>query len=189
MEGRVLIDSSVVLSHYQVNSLLLARDRKQKFVFGSLDLGISNVELELSSNFVQLPDKQRLDWSQLLEIVDNELSCYAVRDNQIEKIHYFSQMFNRYYSLMPTRRAPTMLISGIPMHRIKDTDPHQDTFSKIKAIVPFSGQVLDTTMGLGYTAVEAANTAEHVTTIELDPIVEAVCRANPSNHPADRRFV
>ena len=179
VEGRVLIDSSVVLSHYQVNSLLLARDRKQKFVFGSLDLGISNVELELSSNFVQLPDKQRLDWSQLLEIVDNELSCYAVRDNQIEKIHYFSQMFNRYYSLMPTRRAPTMLISGIPMHRIKDTDPHQDTFSKIKAIVPFSGQVLDTTMGLGYTAVEAANTAEHVTTIELDPTVEAVCRANP----------
>jgi predicted methyltransferase len=159
--------------------LLSARDNGQQFVYESVDLGISKVEIELSSDHVLLPDDQRLDWAQLREIGGNELSCYLVRDSQIEKIHFFSQMFNRYYSLMPTRRAPTMLISGIPMHRIKKTDPYQDTLSKVKAVAPLSGRVLDTTMGLGYTAVEAAKMAEHVTTIELDPTVEAVCQHNP----------
>jgi hypothetical protein len=72
-----------------------------------------------------------------------------------------------------------MLISGLSMHRIKDTEPHKDTLAKIKAVVPVSGRVLDTTMGLGYTAIAAAKTAEHVTTIELDPTVVEVCRANP----------
>ena len=34
-------------------------------------------------------------------------------------------------------------------------------------------------MGLGYTAIEAARTADHVTTIELDPAVTEICRLNP----------
>ena len=176
---RPLIDSLIVLSHFQANSLLFARDSGLQFVNVSLNLGISDAEIKLSSNHVQLPDDQRLDWAQIREIVDNELACYLVRDGQIEKINFFSQMFNRFYSLMPTRSAPTMLISGIPMHRIKNTDPHLDTLSKIKPVAPLNGQVLDTTMGLGYTAIEAAKTAEHVTTIELDPTVEAICRHNP----------
>ncbi|MCP5098806.1 MAG: methyltransferase, partial [Chloroflexi bacterium] len=82
-------------------------------------------------------------------------------------------------SLMPTESAPTMLISGITMHRIKHTNPHLDTLEKIKAAKPVVGNVLDTTMGLGYTAIAAAKTADHVTTIELDPTVVEVCRANP----------
>ena len=65
------------------------------------------------------------------------------------------------------------------MHRIKDTEPHQDTLEKIRAIKPLVGQVLDTATGLGYTAIEAARTAEHVTTIELDPAAINVCRLNP----------
>ncbi|MEJ2753897.1 MAG: methyltransferase domain-containing protein, partial [Chloroflexota bacterium] len=31
----------------------------------------------------------------------------------------------------------------------------------------------------GYTAVEASRTADHVTTIELDPAVVEICRSNP----------
>jgi predicted methyltransferase len=50
---------------------------------------------------------------------------------------------------------------------------------KIKAIRPVTGEVLDTTTGLGYTAIEAAKTADHVTTIELDPTVLAIARQNP----------
>ena len=72
-----------------------------------------------------------------------------------------------------------MLVSGIPMHRIKDTNPQQDTLEKIRSIKPVVGQVLDTATGLGYTAILAARTAEHVTTIELDPAVLQVCRVNP----------
>jgi predicted methyltransferase len=72
-----------------------------------------------------------------------------------------------------------MLISGIPMHRIKDTNPYQDTRNKIKAIAPVKGEVLDTTTGLGYTAIEAAKTARHVTTIEIDPVAQDIARQNP----------
>jgi predicted methyltransferase len=65
------------------------------------------------------------------------------------------------------------------MHRIKDTDPFIDTLEKIRAIKPVVGQVLDTATGLGYTAIQAAKSAEHVMTIELDPAALQICRSNP----------
>jgi predicted methyltransferase len=71
-----------------------------------------------------------------------------------------------------------MLISGIPMHRIKDTNPEKDTRQKIKAAHPM-GRVLDTATGLGYTAISAAESAELVMTIELDPAAQDICRRNP----------
>jgi predicted methyltransferase len=55
----------------------------------------------------------------------------------------------------------------------------QDTREKIKSIAPLTGQVLDTATGLGYTAITAAETAESVTTIELDPTVLEIGRLNP----------
>jgi predicted methyltransferase len=65
------------------------------------------------------------------------------------------------------------------MHRIKGTDPYKDTLSKIKAVSPIIGRVLDTTTGLGYTAIEASKTADEVITVELDPAVLEIARRNP----------
>jgi predicted methyltransferase len=170
---------SPVISHYQAHEILEATAAGLGDVTTSLDLNRTKVKVIFNSGFILLPDGQRLSQEQLQAVQENELACYSVRENELERIQFFSEAFNRYYSLMPTRGAPTMLISGIPMHRIKDTDPHQDTLSKIKAVKPLTGPVLDTTMGLGYTAVEAARTADHVTTIELDPAVTEICRRNP----------
>lgn len=72
-----------------------------------------------------------------------------------------------------------MLIAGFVMHRIKDIDPMQDTRGKIAAIAPVTGRVLDTATGLGYTAIEAAKTADEVVTIELDPGAQEIARLNP----------
>ena len=72
-----------------------------------------------------------------------------------------------------------MLIAGFVMHRIKDVDPMQDTLRKIAAISPIVGRVLDTATGLGYTAIEAAKTADEVVTIELDPGAQQIARLNP----------
>jgi predicted methyltransferase len=171
--------TAIVLSHFQVKEIYGGRQSGASIVATSLDLGLTMAEVHLHSRHISLPDTQVLTWSQLDVINQNELSCFRIDGNEIEKLQLFSEAQNRFYSLMPTRRAPTMLISGIPMHRIKDTDPYQDTLSKIGTITPVTGQVLDTTMGLGYTAIEAARTAEHVTTIELDPTVTALCRHNP----------
>ncbi len=168
-----------VLSHFQANQLLKARDAGLRETAVSLDLNLTQTAVALTPGGIHLPDTQSLTWAQLEEIAANELACYTVENSQIEKIQFFSEQLNRFYSLMPTEAAPTMLISGIPMHRIKGTDPHRDTLSKIKAVAPVTGEVLDTTMGLGYTAIEAAKTAVHVTTIELDPTVIEVCRRNP----------
>src|ERR1043166_360472 len=115
-----------------------------------------------------LPDGQHLSWAQIEEIAGTQTVCFLVVDSRIDKIQFFSSELNRLYSLMPTERAPTMLVSGIPMHRIKGIDPHEDTLRKIRSVAPVSGRVLDTTTGLGYTALEAARTAAEVITIELD---------------------
>src|SRR5260370_3769300 len=80
---------------------------------------------------------------------------------------------------MPAKGAPSMLIAGFVMHRIKDVDPMQDTLRKIAAISPIVGRVLDTATGLGYTAIEAAKTADEVVTIELDPGAQEIARLNP----------
>jgi len=72
-----------------------------------------------------------------------------------------------------------MLIAGFTMHRIVDIDPLQDTLKKVATISPIVGSVLDTATGLGYTAIEAARTAQHVVTIELDPGAQQIARLNP----------
>jgi predicted methyltransferase len=128
---------------------------------------------------VVFPDEQWLPWDSLEEIGQSETGCFVVKHNEAVKIQRFSKFLGRVYSLMPTERAPTLLVSGIPMHRIKGTDPQRDTLTKIRAIAPVTGRVLDTCTGLGYTAIEAAKTAEQVVTIELDPAVLEVARLNP----------
>ena len=38
--------------------------------------------------------------------------------------------------LTPGRAIWWLLVAGFPMHRIKNTNPHQDTLEKIKAVIP-----------------------------------------------------
>ena len=145
----------------------------------SLDLNLTESEVKLEPECVLFPSEERLDWRSVEEISTNETACYYVEDHAARAIKGFSEFSGRVYGLMPTASAPTMLISGIPMHRIKDTNPYQDTLNKIKAITPLKGEVLDTTTGLGYTAIEAAKTARHVVTVEIDPVAQEITRLNP----------
>jgi predicted methyltransferase len=149
----------------------------------SLDLNLSESEIKLESDGVVFPTGERLDWQSVEEIRANETGCYLIEQGAARVIKGYSEFSGRVYGLMGTGSAPTMLISGIPMHRIKDTNPYQDTRNKIKAIAPVKGEVLDTTTGLGYTAIEAAKTARHVTTIEIDPVAQDIARQNPWSLP------
>lgn len=169
----------IILSHFQAARFLQAREDGQDKVECSLDLEMTATMVALTHSGVALPDGQLLSWSHLAEIAANESACYLVEKGEIQRIKFFSDYLNRVYTLYPTQSAPTMLVSGIPMHRIKGIDPRQDTQRKIKALGPIRGRVLDTTMGLGYTAIEAAKMAEAVITIELDPTVVKLCRLNP----------
>lgn len=169
----------IVLSHFQARQMLAARKDGQASATVSLDLNLTESEVKLQSEGVLFPAGESLEWNSLEEISANAVGCYIVKDHAAKAIKGFSEFSGRVYGLMPTTSAPTMLISGIPMHRIKDTNPRQDTLNKIKAIAPIKGDVLDTTTGLGYTAIEAAKTARRLVTIEIDPTAQEIARLNP----------
>jgi hypothetical protein len=169
----------IVLSHVQAKQLLEARRSGAARWEASPDLNRSRVEVEIGAEGVRFPGGPRVSWHDLETIREAERSCFAVDDGLCEKIQVFSEATNRFYSLMPTGEAPTMLVSGFPMHRVKGVGPHQDTLRKVKTIAPLAGQVLDTATGLGYTAIEAAKTAGRVITVELDPAALDIARANP----------
>ncbi len=182
----------IVLSTYQIKPLLKVHGQ-QSAASVSPDLGLTTVDVGLDADGIHFPGGECLTWEDAAEIVDSETSCFSLEGGEIRKIQAFSETTNRHCSLMPTTGAPTLLIAGFPMHRIKNIDPHHDTLNKINAARP-SGQVLDTSMGLGYTAIEAAHTSEHVITVELDPTVVEIARQNPwsrelfSNPKIERRI-
>jgi predicted methyltransferase len=177
-------ESPIVVSWVQVAPLVRARAAGEATAATSPDLGLSTVEARLTPEGILYPAEADgavvLGWAAAERIAGDQNKCFTVgTDGVASEIAVFSEHTGWRRSLMPTSGAPTMLVSGIPMHRIKDTDPHADTLAKIKAIAPVVGRVLDTATGLGYTAIEAAGTAEEVVTIELDPAGLEVARQNP----------
>jgi len=176
-------DHPWVLSSLHVEPLLLARQAGRETATTSLDLGLSQVELALEAEGVVLPGGEPLPWDEVERIAGNPSACFAFEEGKAYKIQRFSEVRNRVNVLLPTGRAPTVLISGVQMHRVRDVDPWQDTETKIRTIAPVTGRVLDTCTGLGYTAIAAARTASEVVTIELDPAMLEVARLNPWSRP------
>jgi predicted methyltransferase len=168
----------IVLSYLQASTLLNARQSGVESVDVSLDLNLTKERVGSTPTWPTRNGKPILPWDAIETIAADKEHCYWVENGAATVIRGYSEMTGRYYSLYPTESAPTMVVAGFPMHRIKDTDPHRDTLAKIKAIAPVGGAVLDTCTGLGYTAIEAARTAASVTTIELDPVAQDICRQN-----------
>ncbi len=169
----------IVLSHVQIEPLLRARDAGEASATTSADLGRSETRVTLDDEGILYPTGERLRWEDAAHIAKNDTVCFTLSGGEIADIRVFSQTTNWVRSLYPTLSAPTMLVSGVPMHRIKNTDPWRDTLTKVKTIAPLTGRVLDTATGLGYTAILAAETATEVVTIELDPAGLEIARANP----------
>ncbi len=168
-----------IISHFQARLLLDGHKAGQAQVKTTPDLGLTTITVSLTRTGAIYPDGVGLSWAQIDDVVDDENSCFIIEDDGLRKIQAFSQVTNRHSSLYPTSGAPTLLLAGWPMHRIKDTDPMRDTQSKIRALGRIHGQALDTNTGLGYTAIALSQTAAHVTTIEIDPAVLEVARQNP----------
>ena len=173
-----------VLSALQARPLLAARRSRQDVATTSLDLGLTTRDLALTATGITLPDGATLTWESIERIhaaPKDTLAapCFRLEQGTLHRLHTFSETTQRPLSLVATRSAPTLLLAGFTMHRIKDTDPQRDTQAKVRSIAPLVGRVLDTTTGLGYTAIAAARTAEAVLTIERDPAVLRLARHNP----------
>jgi uncharacterized protein len=149
----------------------------------SLDLGKTQTTVSLHDDYVELPDQARVSLDQLRKIAKREDDVFAVRGDTVEKVISFSNATRLTYKLRPTTDWPALEISGILMHRIKGTTPKQDAQAKLRLVSPVHGEVLDTCMGLGYTAILAAATAQAVTAIEKDENVLEMARLNPYSQP------
>jgi len=95
-------------------------------------------------------------------------------------VKFFDEKTKKFYRLLPTSTWPTLEISGIHMHRIKEIDPKTDSEIKIKALGKIYGRVLDICTGLGYTAILAARrkSVKKVVTIEKDENVIKIAIQN-----------
>ncbi len=96
-------------------------------------------------------------------------------------LQFFSKKTNKFYKLVQTETWPTVLISGIRMHRTDGIDPKKDSIIKVKSLGKLYGNVLDTCTGLGYTAIMSAksNLVKHVITCENDVNMLFIARQNP----------
>ncbi len=85
----------------------------------------------------------------------------------------------------------TLEINGIHMHRVGRVDPWRDTLSKVRAARVRRGDVvLDTCLGLGYTAIASLlRGARRVVSFEVDERVLWVAERNPHSALLEAREV
>ncbi len=169
----------MMISYNQASCLMQAKENGLKSAEISLDLNITKAKVGISEDFFIFPQNEKISEIQLKKVIKDKESCFLVKGNSLLKMQLFSEKTNRFYKLVPTDDAPTIEISGIRMHVTKSMSPMQDTKKKIQSISPISGIVLDTCMGLGYTAILASKLADFVFTCEKDENVLEISGLNP----------
>ena len=169
----------IVLSERQAEGMLKASEKGGSEAEVSLDLGRTKSTVHVSRNLVSFPDGQKVN-GEVIKKIEGD-SCFLVEDSKLFKIQTFSKETGKIYKLVPTKTAPALSISGIRMHQTKDYSPIEDAAMKVKALKPLDGRrVLDTCMGLGYSAIAALKAgALEVTTVEADGSVIELAKVNP----------
>jgi len=103
---------------------------------------------------------------------------YAKKDGELYKLALFDKHF---YKLRLYNRVPILEIDGVRMHLVKNFSSPLDYAREVAKQLHLSKNdvVLDTCMGLGYTAMEAAKYTERVVTCELHRAVVQLAKWNP----------
>ena len=142
----------------------------------SLDLGLSFSDITVVDDSVELLGL-KVTHDDLREIASKGPAVFFPEGGSVYQVAISSE---RFYKLVPTAGAPTLEIDGVRMHRTKDTTPDKDTEAKLGVLGVVEGRVLDTCMGLGYTALGALNRgAEVVVSVERDSPVVRIAQMNP----------
>lgn len=143
----------------------------------SLDLGLSKSTVKSSNGGYFLGGGEYIDSISLEKISESEGSIYFVDE---KSVFLAATSGKHYYKLVPAGGAPTLEIDGIRMHRTKNTTPDRDAAEKLRILGIKDGNVLDTCMGLGYTAIEAMKSgANMVVSVEFEPSVLHISKINP----------
>lgn len=163
----------IVITKSEAEKILMEKGSE---ILISLDLGISQLKVQVINGIADVMG-QKIPLKEFESLKDN--ACYAVEDNKLKRVAFFSEETNLFYKLLPTKDWPTITLSSTPMHRFTFVSPKKDTGSKIKEINPIKGNVLDTCCGLGYTAIMASKDADEVLTFEKDSNMLRIAEYNP----------
>lgn len=103
---------------------------------------------------------------------------YAKKDGQLYKLALFDKHF---YKLRLYKRIPILEIDGVRMHLVCNFNTPLDYSKEVvdRLRIKRCDAVLDTCMGLGYTAIAAAMKSGSVVTCELNNAVVALAKWNP----------
>lgn len=168
-----------VITHWEVSEVLRARSSGLDEVRLTVDMGLSETVARIDSSGILLEDGSYIALGDLLGV--EEGFAYKVLEGRLARLDMYEG--GKYYKLKPTapRKAPTLEISGIQMHRATYVDPWEDTLLKVSTLGNLAGaHVLDVCTGLGYTAIaEVARGARRVVTVEVDPNVLRIAQHNP----------
>ncbi len=167
-----------LLSHFQAQEIITARTSGQANTLTSADLGMTRIMVLLTVTGVVLPDQSSVPWEDIEAIASDANDCWIIEDHRARVLRRYSEATGHTYRLMPTRNAPALIISGFNMHRILNTTPREAANAMVRALGRVHGDILDTTTGLGYTAI-ALSAASRVVTIEKDPVSTEMARFNP----------
>jgi predicted methyltransferase len=149
----------------------------------SLDLGLTSQNIRLlDRNTIEVNGGRLLIPENILNITDDR-TIFVYRDEEWQKWQRFDEKSGKYYKMVHVAPGvpPTVEISGIKMHITKDSDPERDTRQKLDTLNILGKKVLDTCMGLGYTAIAAAREleTEQIFCCERDMNIFSLCRENP----------
>jgi len=146
-------------------------------IWTTFDLGLSSEKAIVDNDCVIIRGNYRICIDELNLIEKDkiyEITDYGLRAILISNVSV--------YKLKPVSKdtAPTLEINGIHMHRIVGITPWMDSYLKVHvARVRRGHYVLDTCMGLGYTAIHSILRGAYVLTVEIDPNVIEITRHNP----------
>jgi len=154
------------------NEFEAIKNNPKSSFYQNVDFGTTKIKLIKQEQKAIFEDGVILNLNETVK--DN--FCYLIDDQGLRKIAFFSSITNKFYKLIPTKDWPTISISSTPMHR-RDS-PKSDSYNKIDLIRPY-GEVLDTCMGLGYTAILASQKAKKIITYERDETVFMIAKMNP----------
>lgn len=153
--------------------------RQQGCVDITLDIGLSRTRVCVENNRITIGELEASIGD--LEPSEPDRIVLLEKSGRIYEVLLHSE--KGFYKLKATgeNTAPTLEINGIHMHRIQGTDPWHDALVKVRAAKVRRGMsVLDTCMGLGYTAIASLEKdAGFVHTFEVDENVVWIAERNP----------
>ncbi|RLF22055.1 MAG: SAM-dependent methyltransferase [Thermoprotei archaeon] len=169
----------VVVLDSSSSSEILEKLRQATRFEVTVNLGLRRSIVELRGSEVVIDGSYHVELEDLENIAGDPEDLYAVQGFELKKLVIASSHFYRLRRVAPNA-APTLEIDGIHMHRVEGVTPWIDAKTKVSlARVGRGDFVLDTCMGLGYTAIHSSIRGAKVLTVEVDPNVVEMASYNP----------